>query len=112
MTTNTITEAKLSPTLGDTALTPNDIEACLTELPKWKVVDGALQRIHTCHEYLDSLELLYQIGQLAEHHDHHPDLMLNYKRLTIRYWTFRSKGITALDVEMAKRVEALILTAS
>jgi 4a-hydroxytetrahydrobiopterin dehydratase len=71
------------------------------------VVDGALQRIHTCHAYLASLALLNAIGQLAEQHDHHPDLMLNYKRLTVRYWTFRAKGITALDVEMALRIEAV-----
>jgi 4a-hydroxytetrahydrobiopterin dehydratase len=97
-----------NPDPGAVALLPDEITQRLQELPHWKVVDGALQRIHTCHAYLASLALLNAIGQLAEQHDHHPDLMLNYKRLTVRYWTFRAKGITALDVEMALRIEALI----
>jgi 4a-hydroxytetrahydrobiopterin dehydratase len=100
--------SQTNPDPGAVALLPDEIVRRLQDLPHWKVVEGALQRIHTCHAYLASLALLNAIGQLAEQYDHHPDLMLNYKRLTVRYWTFRAKGITALDFEMASRVEALI----
>ena len=78
------------------------------KLAKWTIKENALQRIHTCHAYLKSLELVYQIGKMAEESDHHPDLMLNYKRVTIRYWTHTAKGITELDVAEAEKVEDLI----
>ena len=77
-------------------------------LEAWTYQENALQRIHTCHLYLQSLELLYQVGQMAEQADHHPDLLLHYKRLTIRYWTHRAKGVTELDFECARKAEAII----
>lgn len=92
------------------ALTEEDIQSRLANGPlgAWTHNDNALQRINTCHDYLQSLELLYRIGQMAEQDDHHPDLLLHYKRLTIRYWTHRAKGITDLDFTCAEKVEALI----
>jgi len=82
-------------------------------LPQWQVIriEGkklAIQRVHTCHHYLDALTLLYRIGNMAEAENHHPDLLLHYKRLTVRYWTHSAKGVTRLDLDQAKKVDALI----
>lgn len=92
------------------ALSEAEIQARLSSgsLAGWTYRENALQRIHTCHEYLQSLELLYKIGKMAEADDHHPELLLHYKRLTIRYWTHRSKGVTNLDFECATKAEILI----
>jgi len=78
----------------------------------WTFTDNALQRVFNGPDYLTSLRLLNEIGQLAEREDHHPDLFLHYKRLTIRFWTHtapdKTNPVTELDHAMARKVEALI----
>ncbi|MBL8031692.1 MAG: 4a-hydroxytetrahydrobiopterin dehydratase [Candidatus Doudnabacteria bacterium] len=95
-------------------LSEREIEIELAKnLPCWKTVrirgeKLALARTHTCSDYLDSLELLYSIGQLAENNNHHPDLLLEYKKLTIQYWTHTAGGVTNLDIAEARKVESII----
>lgn len=74
----------------------------------WTITDNALQRVFNGPDYLTSLRLLNEIGQMAEVEDHHPDLLLYYKKLIVRFWTHTANGITPLDHEMAGKVEALI----
>lgn len=80
----------------------------LAHLPNWHVRDNALERVYQGRSYLDALEKLNDIAQASEAADHHPDLSLCWKTLTIRYWTHTAQGITSLDLDMAHRVEALL----
>ena len=94
-----------------TALSETEIDALLrAELPGWTFTDNALQRIYSGPAYPDALQLLFDIGQLSERLNHHPDLLLHYKTLTIRYWTHTAKGITQRDVDLAIEAEKLIGT--
>lgn len=84
-----------------------------SKLPEgWTLTDKALQRVVEGADYLSALRLLYDIGQLAERENHHPDLFLHYKRLTIRFWTHTAPDpnhpVTALDYDLAEKVESLI----
>lgn len=91
------------------ALSPKEIEMQLSsQLPEWALVDGGLQRSIEAQNYLEALNWLYEIGKWAEKQDHHPDLLLHYKRLTVRYWTHTVNGITQLDVENACGVQAYL----
>ncbi len=93
------------------ALSPQEIETVLSsQLAEWTLEDGGLQRSIEAKNYLEALNWLYDIGKWAENQDHHPDLLLHYKRLTVRYWTHTVNGITQLDVESAKAVEGFLQT--
>ena len=45
--------------------------------------------------------------KLAEANNHHPDIMIQYKRISVRYWTHTTSGVTLADVQMAQKVDAL-----
>jgi 4a-hydroxytetrahydrobiopterin dehydratase len=84
------------------------IEERLKALPGWQVKENALERVYLGKSYLDALEKLNTIAQLAEEADHHPDMLLSWKKLTVRYWTHTANGITDLDFDMANKVEAIL----
>jgi 4a-hydroxytetrahydrobiopterin dehydratase len=90
------------------SLDPAAIEHALQSLPHWQVKNNALERVYQGASYLDALDKLNRVAQLSEAADHHPDLLLCWKTLTIRYWTHTAKGITHLDVELARQVEPLL----
>lgn len=97
-----------SPSKIHKALSPNEIEAALLQLPHWRFHQNALQRVYEGVNYLQALEILNVIARHAEAADHHPDLQLNWKTLIIRYWTHTAQGVTALDVRLAHQVEDLL----
>ena len=91
-----------------TALERTAIEAALKTLSGWQYTDQALERVYTGKTYLEALDKLNAIAQLSEAQDHHPDLTLNWKKLTIRYWTHTAQGVTELDVKLAQLAEAAL----
>jgi 4a-hydroxytetrahydrobiopterin dehydratase len=47
------------------------------------------------------------VADAAEEADHHPDIEINWRRVTFRLTTKASKGLTAKDVAMAATVDRL-----
>lgn len=90
------------------ALTAEEVTKRLLDLPEWKQVEKYLVRVKTFPAYKDALDFVYQVGLSAEAHNHHPDIIMNFKRVEVRYWTHTARGISSLDFKLAKAVESLI----
>ncbi|MGE0201559.1 MAG: 4a-hydroxytetrahydrobiopterin dehydratase [Candidatus Melainabacteria bacterium] len=89
-------------------LSPQQVKQALPELPGWQLVHDALERVVDCPTYPVALALVQAIGIHAEAVNHHPDMMLHYKRLTIRYHTHTPSGITEKDFEGVQAVNQLL----
>ena len=98
---------------GDaTPLTPHEIEELLPAVPDLTVTrrDNVeqLERVHQCRDFAAALALANRIGALADAEDHHPELTVEWGRLTIRYWTHTLRGLHRNDFVMAARTSRLI----
>ena len=69
----------------------------LAELPGWTLEEGALRRRFTFDGFPAALAFLVRLGFDAEAADHHPDITVNYKRVTLGYVTHSAKGLTEKD---------------
>lgn len=87
------------------ALSQEEITKRLKDLPEWKQEDKALVRVQTFPNYKDALDFVYQVGLAAERENHHPDIIMNFKRVTVKYWTHTARGISALDFKLAGIVD-------
>lgn len=74
----------------------------------WSEVDDALEREFGFGTYPAAIEFVNRVAKLAEETNHHPDIAISYKRVTLRWWTHTTGGITDLDRELAERSSALI----
>lgn len=84
-----------------------ELEAALEALPGWRLEDGALLRVLPLRAYVDGVVLVQAIAAVAEELDHHPELTLTYGALAVRSSTHLPPGISSLDLELARRVDAL-----
>ena len=48
-----------------------------------------------------------RLAEAAESENHHPDIDIRYRRVTVRWTTHSEGGITERDREMAERTSAL-----
>jgi 4a-hydroxytetrahydrobiopterin dehydratase len=90
------------------ALSEQDIHAALTELNGWSYADGMISKTYTLPNYPAGLAFASAVGIVAERFNHHPDMHIGYKRVTVTFTTHDSGNVvTEKDVEAAQAVEAL-----
>jgi len=89
-------------------LTEAELTAALQDLPGWKVEDEALTKQFEFGAYLTGLEFAMAVGQEAERRDHHPDMLVTWRKVKITLSTHSEGGITEKDTDLAKHIESRI----
>jgi 4a-hydroxytetrahydrobiopterin dehydratase len=74
----------------------------------WQEQDGALVREFELPTFPAAIEFVTELAGIAESENHHPDIDIRYRRVTVRWTTHSEGGITEKDREMAERTSALV----
>ena len=69
----------------------------------WVEVDGALERTFELPSFPEAIAFVNRVAELAEAENHHPDVAISYKRVTLRWTTHSAGGITDRDRALAVR---------
>ncbi len=78
------------------------------DLPRWSLVEGAIERTFRTAGWKATLMVATTIGHLAEVAWHHPELRLSYSGVTVRLSTHVPPGITDLDFALAAQIDAVV----
>lgn len=68
----------------------------------WAEVDGALERAFELPSFAEAIAFVNRVAALADRENHHPDIAVSYKRVTLRWTTHSEGGITDRDRELAR----------
>jgi 4a-hydroxytetrahydrobiopterin dehydratase len=79
----------------------------LTGLTGWKKVGDAIQKQYTFPDFKAAMFFVNTVAGLAEKAGHHPDVTINYNRVTLSLSTHDAGGITGKDFDLARRIEAI-----
>jgi 4a-hydroxytetrahydrobiopterin dehydratase len=74
----------------------------------WTERDGALERVVELPSFAEAIAFVNRLAELAERENHHPDLMVQYRRVTIRWTTHSAGGITDRDRALAAATDTLL----
>jgi 4a-hydroxytetrahydrobiopterin dehydratase len=88
-------------------LTDAEIADRLTTLPRWTRDGQQISREFTCPTFADAVAFIVRVGFDAEAADHHPDIAVHYKRVTLTFWTHSEGGLTAKDFAGAAAADAI-----
>jgi 4a-hydroxytetrahydrobiopterin dehydratase len=86
-------------------LNPDEITAKLRTLPGWELKGDAIVKQYTFKEFMDGIRFINRIAEIAEQMDHHPDMTVNYRRITFTLSTHDQGGITEKDFKLANAIE-------
>ena len=73
----------------------------------WPEIDGALERTFELGSFVEAIAFVNRVAELAERENHHPDIAVAYKKVTLRWTTHSAGGITDRDRELAALSDAL-----
>ncbi len=88
-------------------LSEPEIAAALESIPDWRREGDWLFRTVECPTFRAAISLVGRVADAAEEADHHPDIEINWRRVTFRLTTKASHGLTWRDLDMAGRIDAL-----
>jgi len=88
-------------------LTEAEIAAALGSVPDWRREGDTIVRTVECPTFRAAIDLVARVADAAEEADHHPDIAVNWRRVTFSLTTRASHGLTAKDVAMGATIDRL-----
>ena len=88
-------------------LSESDVAIALGTLPGWSVENGKLLRTYHFANFVEAWGFMSAAALLIQAMDHHPEWFNVYSTVKVELVTHDAKGITARDVELAGKLEAL-----
>ncbi len=84
-------------------------KSALKELPGWTDMPGreAITRTFTFKDFNEAFGFMSRIALVAEKRDHHPEWRNVYKTVEVVLATHDAGGVTALDIELARTMNAV-----
>ena len=86
-------------------LTRAEAENRVKDLNGWTLEDKAIRKQFVFGGFPEAVAFVSRLVPHAEAADHHPDVLINYKRVTLTYSTHSEGGLTAKDFDGAKMAD-------
>jgi len=90
----------------DAALAAQAVAERLRALPGWTRSGDAITRTYTFADFKAAMIFVNGVAALAERAEHHPDITIRYKVVTLSLWTHSAGGITGKDLDLARTIDA------
>jgi len=84
-----------------------EAEQRLKGLDGWTLDGDAIRKQYTFTDFPDAVAFVNRLVPEAEAADHHPDILINYKRVTLTYSTHSEGGLTEKDFAGAATADRL-----
>ena len=78
-----------------------EVDQRMRSLSGWALEGDAIRKQFTFANFPEAIAFVDRLAPEAEAADHHPDILINYKRVTLTYSTHSEGGLTAKDFEGA-----------
>lgn len=86
---------------GVATLTRAEAERLAAGLDSWTLEQRSLVKRFAFSGFPQAVQFVARLVPEAEAADHHPDIVINYKRVTLTYTTHSEGGLTVKDFEGA-----------
>src|SRR5262244_774442 len=94
-----------------TLLSQTEIDAQLKTLDGWSRDGDAIRKQYTFKGFPEAVAFVNRLVPDAERADHHPDITINYRRVTLSWSTHDEGGLTLKDFAGARAADRLSLRA-
>ena len=84
-----------------------EVRKNLESLPGWKLTGKAIERKLEFPDFKAAMKFVNAVAEAAEAANHHPDITINYNKVSFVLTSHDSGGITQRDIKMAGKISQL-----
>lgn len=86
-------------------LSEKEIQENLTKLEGWQVKKDEITKTYTHKDFIDSISFVSRVAIIAEKSNHHPDILIQYNKVTLTLSTHSEGGLTENDFNLARKID-------
>ena len=91
-------------------LPESQLQSEIATLDGWELRDGRLRKQFTFRTFLRAMAFVNSVAYLAESAGHHPDITINYNKVTLRIITHSEGALTDRDFALARQIDEKLTT--
>ena len=76
-------------------------------LDGWSLENNAIKKEYIFDSYMDSIRFINLLAEKAEKNNHHPDLVVGWRKINVTLTSHDLGGVTPLCIKIAKEVEKI-----
>jgi len=88
-------------------LESRDIDQRLRDVRGWNLAHGKLHKEFQFEDFVQAFGFMSSVALIAESMNHHPEWSNVYNKVTVDLNTHSAGGISDLDFELARKIDAL-----
>ena len=96
---------------GEPTVTNAEIIELHPQVPDWQIIEAdkvkMLERAFKFENFSEALRFTNKVGEIAEIEGHHPSIITDWGRVTVKWWTHKIRGLHRNDFIMAAKTDQL-----
>lgn len=84
-----------------------EITKNLSKLKNWSLNGQEIEKNFEFNTFKESLAFVNKVGELAEKHEHHPDIIISYNFVRLTLTTHSVRTLTQKDFALAEEIDKL-----
>ena len=93
-------------------VTNSEIESLMPQIPSWSILENDdIKRLVCSFAFLDydqTVNFANRVTKLAEEEDHHPEIIIEWGKVTVSWWSHKIKGLHMNDFICAAKTDELL----
>jgi len=85
-----------------------EAEQKIKSLSGWTLEGDAIRKQYTFKDFLEAIAFVNRLAPKVNAADHHPDILVNYKKVTLTFSTHSEGGLTDKDFLGAATADRLV----
>tara|TARA_A100001011_G_scaffold65232_1_gene66193 strand:+ start:140 stop:478 length:339 start_codon:yes stop_codon:yes gene_type:complete len=88
----------------------DEASVLLKEIDGWKLIDNGVKKLKkefNFSSYSDSKDFTNQVADMADQEDHHPQIILEWGKVTVIWWSHKIMGLHKNDFICAAKTNNL-----
>ena len=86
-------------------LSNDEVDRALMQLKGWRREEGGIRKRFRRPDFMDAIAFVNRVANLAEAANHHPDIDIRWRNVTLFMTTHEAGGISQRDLDLARQIE-------
>lgn len=103
-----LTKKKCVPCEGGVPkLTSKEVAKYLKKIDGWEARGDKIHKIWSFFDFVEAMEFVNAMAELAEDEGHHPDFCVHFNRVDVTVWTHAIDGLSENDFILAAKIDEI-----